>query len=122
MRIVMVGDFPSKVDEITGGVQAVTTYLANALQAMPDVDVEAVTLAAPGEPARTVVQRSVPVHFVPISQRPSRLSNRENARRMCDAIRRLAPDLVHAHIANQYAEAARMTGLPWVQAWTPETR
>lgn len=114
MRVVMIGDFPSKADEISGGVQAVTTYLANALQAMPDVDVEAVTLGRQNEPERTVVQRSVPVHFVPISNRPSRLSNRENAQRMCDAILRLAPDLVHAHIANQYAQAARKTGLPWV--------
>lgn len=114
MRIAMVGDFPAKVDEISGGVQAVATYLANALQAMPDVDVEAVTLAGAGEPARSVVQRNVPVHFVPVSRRPSRLSNRENARRMCDQIRRLKPDLVHAHIANQYADAARRTGLPWV--------
>ena len=114
MRIAMVGDFPAKADEISGGVQAVTTYLARALQAMPDVEVEVVTLAAAGEAARSVVQRDVPVHFVPVSRRPSRLSNRENARRMCDRIRRLKPDLVHAHIANQYAEAARRTGLPWV--------
>ena len=44
MRVVMVGDFPRKVDEMGGGVEAVATYLANALQEFPDISLEAVTL------------------------------------------------------------------------------
>ena len=110
----MVGDFPRKVDEIGGGVEAVTSYLANALQELPDISLEAVTLDRWGGAARTEQHRSVPVHFVPSSGRPSRLSNWENVRRLSKVIANLKPDVVHAHIANQYASAAERTHLPWV--------
>lgn len=114
MRVVMVGDFPRKVDEMGGGVEAVTTYLAAALQEMPDITLEAVTLDRWGGAERTEQHRLVPVHFVPLSRRPSRLSNWENVRRLAKTISDLKPDLVHAHIANQYARAAERTNIPWV--------
>ena len=114
MRVVMVGDFPRKVDEMGGGVEAVTTYLANALQEFPDLSLEAVTLDRWGGGARTEQQRSVPVHFVPLSRRPSRLSNWQNTDRLASVIDALKPDIVHAHIANQYATAAMKSGRPWV--------
>lgn len=114
MRVVMVGDFPRKVDEMGGGVEAVTSYLANALQALPDISLEAVTLDRWGGTARTEQHRTVPVHYVPLSSRPSRFSNWENVRRLSTVIRDLKPDVVHAHIANQYASAAETTELPWV--------
>lgn len=114
MRVVMVGDFPRKVDEMGGGVEAVTTYLANALQEFGDISLQAVTLDRWGGEARVEQQRSVPVHFVPLSRRPSRLSNWQNTARLAEVIRRLKPDVVHAHIANQYATAAMKSGVPWV--------
>jgi glycosyltransferase involved in cell wall biosynthesis len=114
MRVVMVGDFPRRMDEIGGGVEAVTTYLANALQALPDIELEALTLDRWGGPARSEMHGSLPVHFVPMSTLPSRLSNWQNVRRLCAAIKSRSPDLVHAHIANQYARAASQSGIPWV--------
>ena len=114
MRVVMVGDFPRKVDEMGGGVEAVTTYLANALQKFPDLSLEAVTLDRWGGDARMEQQRSVPVHFVPLSRRPSRLSNWQNTERLASKIASLKPDVIHAHIANQYATAAMKSGRPWV--------
>lgn len=114
MRVVMVGDFPRKVDEMGGGVEAVTTYLANALQEFPDISLDAVTLDRWGGAARTEQQRSVAVHFVPLSHRPSRLSNWQNVNRLASVIKSLQPDVVHAHIANQYATAAMKCDLPWV--------
>ena len=114
MRVVMVGDFPRKVNEMGGGVEAVTSYLAAALQELPDIALEAVTLDRWGGAARAEQHRSVPVHFVTPSSRPSRLSNWENVRRLSKVICGLKPDIVHAHIANQYASAAERTNLPWV--------
>ncbi len=114
MRIVMVGDFPREAKEIGGGVEAVTSYLASALQNMPNTEIHGVTLDRWGGAARVEVQSGVPVHFVPLSTRPSRLSNWQNIKRMSEVISSLNPDLVHAHIANQYAAAARATGRPWV--------
>lgn len=114
MRVVMVGDFPRTANEIGGGVEAVTSYLASALQSLPDIEMHGVTLDRWGGPPRMEIQNSVPVHFVPLSSRPSRLSNWQNIRRMSDQIRSLQPDVVHAHIANQYAAAARHSGYPWV--------
>lgn len=114
MHVVMMGDFPRKADEIEGGVQAVTSYLAAALAKLPDIQLQAVTLDHWGGDARTEMQRGIPVHFLPLSRRPSRLSNAQNVSRLCTRLRELGPDLVHAHIANQYAAAAHRSGLPWV--------
>lgn len=114
MRVVMVGDFPRKVEEMGGGVEAVVTYLASELNALPDIELEAVTMDRWGGCNRTENQNGYPVHFVSCSRLPSRLSNRQNIKWMASVIRDARPDIVHAHIANQYAAAAQKTGVPWV--------
>jgi glycosyltransferase involved in cell wall biosynthesis len=114
MRVVMLGDYPRAPDQIAGGVEAVTLYLVESLKLLGDLEIDVVTLDREASERRTTADGSVTVHYLPSSRRPSRLSILENTRALRAEVERLRPDLVHAHIAGTYAEAAAATGLPWV--------
>ena len=71
-------------------------------------------LSKRGTKRRTIQHENVTAHYLPRVRWPSRLSIIGNIRQMQAELLRLKPDLVHAHIAGEYAEAAARTGLPWV--------
>ena len=114
MHIVMLGDYPRSPNKIGGGVEAVVLYLTQALQRYPDLKLDVVTLSGRGTHKRTVRHENVTVHYLPRVRLPGPLSVQGNTRQMRAEILRLKPDLVHAHIAGEYAIAAAETGLPWV--------
>lgn len=114
MHIVIVGDYPRDPAKISGGVEAVVLYLTQALECYPDLKISVITLGKRGAAERVMQHNRVMVHYLPRSDWPGRLSIMVNIRQMKERIMRLKPDLVHAHIAGEYAEAAAATGLPWV--------
>ena len=114
MHVVMLGDYPSNPNKISGGVEAVVLYLVQALQHYPDLKLDIITLSKRGTKRRTIQHENVTAHYLPRVRLPSRLSIIGNIRQMQAELLRLKPDLVHAHIAGEYAEAAARTGLPWV--------
>lgn len=114
MHVVMVGDYPSNPNKVAGGVQAVVRYLTEALQGYPDLKLDVITLEKRGSARRTAQHENVTAHYLPRASLPSRLSIIGNIRQIQAEILRLKPDLVHAHIAGEYAEATARTGLPWV--------
>ena len=114
MHIVMLGDYPHNPDQVSGGVEAVVLYLVQALQHYPDLKLDIITLSKRGTEKRTAQHENVTAHYLPRVSLPSRLSFLGNIRQMQAEILDLGPDLVHAHIAGEYAEAAARTGLPWV--------
>lgn len=115
MHVVMAGDYPADPDQILHGVEAVVTYLTQALQHYPDLKLDIVTLDRSGTVGRkTVRYGDLTVHYVPPARAPSYLSALGSIRRIRDAIGRLKPDLVHVQVANEYAEAAAGLQCPWV--------
>lgn len=114
MHIVMLGDYPSDPGKVSGGVEAVVLYLLQGLQRFPDLQISVITLTARGSQKRIAQHGRVTVHYLPRATWPSRLSYLGNIRNLKKEIRSLKPDLVHAHIAGEYAEAAAASGLPWV--------
>jgi glycosyltransferase involved in cell wall biosynthesis len=114
MRIVVAGDYPREPDQISGGVEAHVLYLTQALQYYPDLDVHVVTLDNLGTGSRITRHHQVTVHYLAQTRLPSRLSAWGNIRRIRAKMIELEPDLIHAHVAGGYAEAAARTGLPWV--------
>lgn len=114
MRVVVVGDYPAYPNKISGGVESVILYLTQALQRYSDLKVDVVTLDRWGLGQRTLEHENVTIHYLPSAHLPGRLSILANIRRMRTEMIRLQPDLIHAHIAGAYAEAAAATGLPWV--------
>lgn len=114
LHVVCIGDYPQQVSQVRGGVEAVVRYLTQAMQHRPGLKLEVVTLTRPARTASTVQHDQVTVHYVPASRRPSRLSVAENVERLCAILVHLQPDLVHAHIASEYALAAAASGRPWL--------
>jgi glycosyltransferase involved in cell wall biosynthesis len=114
MHVVVVGDYPAYPNKISGGVESVILYLTQALQRYPDLKLDVVTLDRWGLGQRSLEHENITVHYVPSARLPGRLSILANIRRMQAEMTRLQPDLIHAHIAGAYAEAAAATGLPWV--------
>ena len=114
MHVAMVGNYPAQPDKIHGGVEAVTRYLSQALQTVDDIELDVVTLLPPGQPDRTASHGRVRVHYLERSTLPSYLSIAQDTQRMRDCLRALQPDIVHAHVANEFALAARTAGYPWL--------
>ena len=114
MHVVMAGVYPANPNKISGGVEAVVRYLTQALQRYPDLQIDIITLDKRGTARRTVKHGEVTVHYVPSSRLPSYLSMWKNIRRVRAEMIRLKPDIIHAQVAGEFAEAAAGTGLPWM--------
>ncbi len=112
LRILIAGDYPLDPDHITGGVEAVIVYLARALSRLPDLEVEVLSLSLQvGEPRQAMVD-GLPVHHLPSARGLGPLYYFMARRQLVRHMRALAPDLIHAHIAGVYADAALRSGIP----------
>jgi glycosyltransferase involved in cell wall biosynthesis len=115
MRVAIIGDFPRDPNKIKGGVEAVVAYLARALVAFPDLEVHTVALKPDMTEELVVNWGSVIAHYVPAAFRFANLTlHRQNKRRLCATLGRIAPDIVHAHIAGVYGLVAATFGRPWL--------
>ena len=114
MHVVFGGTYPRNPDSIQGGVDAALVYLVRALEPYKDLRISVVTLTPRGSERGTVKHGDVEVQYVPASKQPSYLSALKNNRELRDAMLRVKPDLIHAQVAGEFAEAAASTGLPWV--------
>jgi len=114
MQIVIAGDYPSDPDKISGGVEAVVYNLTQALQTYSDLKINLITLSARGAVKKTVKHGEITVHYLPVSTRPSYLSTLANVQNIRALMTQLQPDLIHAQVAGEYAEAALGCGRPWI--------
>ena len=110
----MIGDFPRSNDRVGGGVESVMLYSAEGLARSGEIDLDVVTLDRWGLGERQVDMGGFLAHYVRDSTLPGRAKTWQNIHEMKNYLRRLEPDLIHAHIAGHYAEAARRSGLPWI--------
>lgn len=110
----MIGDFPRDVETIGGGVESVMTYLCEHLAARSDIELDVVTLDRWGLGRRTVENGTYTAHYLPQAKIRGPLKRRMNITRLKNKINEIQPDIVHAHIAGQYSEAAHRSGVPYV--------
>lgn len=110
----MVGPYPPKGSAITGGIEAVATYLANGLLRQPDLELHVVTLAEDGQ-VGTVVDGPLTRHQLPSSGRWKRPTLFLRERRAIAAkLRAMRPDVVHVQGQNFYAMGALAARMPTV--------
>ncbi|MBN1826457.1 MAG: glycosyltransferase family 4 protein [Candidatus Eisenbacteria bacterium] len=114
MKIAMVGLFPRDPARLLGGVEAVTLRLAEGLAAREEVELHVVVASLAWErgtfpaPGRTI-------HSVGGSRLLGNvLLGLPMRRRIAAAIRRIDPDVVHAHSADAFALGALDSGYPTV--------
>jgi glycosyltransferase involved in cell wall biosynthesis len=114
MKVVIAGPYPGNMEKIRGGVEAVILYLIEGLQYFTDLDLHVVTLQGGIQRERTVSSDRLTVHYLPRASRLSYLAFYVNRWRLNRKIASIAPDVINAHVAGQYAEAALQTHCPTV--------
>ncbi|MFH1841976.1 MAG: glycosyltransferase family 4 protein [bacterium] len=114
LTVAMIGEFPVGPDLIHGGCESVMLYLSQGLAAIPGVAVEAVTIDRWNLGARQETYGKLRTNYLTRSKMPLRAHVWDDIRTVTNFLRRLQPDIVHAHVASMYAEAAHRAGLPWV--------
>lgn len=114
MKVVIVGPYPGNVEKVRGGVEAVLLYLTEGLQQFKDLDLHVVTLQRGIQRERTVFLSRLTVHYLPRASRLSYLTFYVNRWRLRRKITSIAPDVINAHEAGEYVEAAFQAHCPTV--------
>ncbi|NNE44624.1 MAG: glycosyltransferase family 4 protein [Gemmatimonadetes bacterium] len=115
MKIAIVGLYPKDPDRIRGGVEAVTLRLSRGLARRDGTEVHVVVSEPDREIGEHVTDEGVTVHSVGSPRRFGNVTFQRPARALiAQALRRIAPDVVHAHSAHREALGAVESGLPAV--------
>jgi len=115
LHVLFLTEYPCDPAERPGGLEAVSRLLAERLTARPDVRLTVLTCESGLEEEREDSVNGVRVVRIP-SPRPKIVTRVvRDTPRIAEAIRRIAPDLVHSHLGC-HTYAALRTGLPTV--WT----
>jgi glycosyltransferase involved in cell wall biosynthesis len=114
MRIAILGPFALRDNRISGGPEAVVVQLAGGLRRLPGLDVHVFTTSSHATQDSVQVRDGVTVHTLRLRRVPRWTLIRANARSLAQAMRRVAPDMAHAHSAGTFADAALSSGAPAV--------
>lgn len=110
MRVAILGAYALRDNRISGGPEAVVVQLAHGLAALPGLEVHIFTTS--GSVAADSVQEreGVTIHTLRLRRTPRWTLLRANARALAQAVRKIAPDIAHAHSAGTFADAALASG------------
>lgn len=115
MKLAIVGQYPRDPTRLRGGVEAVTLRLSQGLAARDDVDVHMVVAEAGRAEGVTEQPDGVTLHSIGGTKSFGNFTFQlQDRRRIAAYLRRLAPDLVHAHSAHREALGSIESGLPVV--------
>ena len=114
MKVVIVGPYPEDVNQVRGGVEGVLLYLTEGLQHFEDLDLHVVTLREGIQRAKAASWGDLTAHYLPRASHLSYLAFYVNRWRLKKKITSIAPDVIDAHEAGEYAAAALQTGCPTV--------
>lgn len=114
VRVALVGPYPRAEGRIHGGVEAVTSALADGLASVSGVEVHVVTSVNGLErPEEYVTGAGVRVHLLPEFRKFGCLTGfAVDVRRVRGALRQIKPDIVHVHTQLMYGHAAVERGWP----------
>lgn len=115
MRIAFVAEYPASPERVVGGVQATVRRLASEIARRAKHEVHAISFeSGRGEFAQEEME-GVRVHRFPL---PRRLGNVTlgwaERRETAAALRRIDPDVAHAHVLGPPALGTADSGIPWV--------
>ncbi len=114
VRVAIIGAYSLQDNRISGGPEAVVVQLADGLRRLPGMDVHIFT-ASSRVVGDSVQQRDgVTVHRLRLRRVPRWTLVRANARALGQAVRRIAPDVAHAHSGGTWGDAALSSGAPTV--------
>ncbi len=112
MRIALLGPYPQA--ELAGGVDAVMRALATGLVAYGGVELHVVSSLPRLRRPERLEQQGWFLHRVPHPRGDRLLWHQPAVWPVLKALNQIAPDVVHAHMAGHYADAALRSGRPSV--------
>ncbi len=114
--MVLAGAFPASPDRMVGGIEAVMTALAGELARRPDVELHVLAVRRDGGPDEVQQRPGMTVHLLRAAARlPFVLRVTElDPARITAALRRIQPDIVHAHAIDAPMLGALRSGIPTV--------
>lgn len=115
MKLAITGIYPESEDRIRGGVEAATLRLSQGLARRGDIDVHVVICNADREPGITNPGPNLTLHSIGGSKRLGNLLlSIPDRRRIAAYLRKLKPDVVHAHSLDRFALGAIESRVPTV--------
>jgi glycosyltransferase involved in cell wall biosynthesis len=114
MRIALVGDYPIDPSRITGGPQAVFSYLLQGLEKFTDLELHVITAHKAVGSAYTAQRDGVAFHYLPHVRLPTFLAFPSLQRSVHRLLHKIKPDLVHAQSAQIYGCIALRAEYPTV--------
>jgi glycosyltransferase involved in cell wall biosynthesis len=115
MKVAIVAEYPARPDCVVGGVQAAVRRLAVEMARRPGVEVHAVSFELGRREAIVEMMEGVHVHRFPMPRRFGNVTlgwieRRETAA----ALKRIEPDVIHAHVLGAATLGTADAGIPWV--------
>lgn len=114
MRIALVGDYPIDPNRISGGPQAVFSYLLQGLEQFTDLELHVVTAHKALDSSYTSQRDGVTFHYLAQPRMPRFLAFPSLQRSVHRVLHQIRPDLVHAQSAQFYGCIALHAGYPTV--------
>lgn len=114
LRVALVGPYPASEGSVFGGVEAVTSSLADGLSATEGVEVHTVTaVSGIGSPVDRISSSGVHVHLLPLFGKLGCLTAfAVDRRRIRSKLNEIAPDIIHVHTQLLYGYSALERGWP----------
>jgi len=114
MRIALVGDYPLDPDRISGGPQAVFSYLLQGLERFADLELHVVTAQKTLDSADTLQRNGVTFHYLPYPRKTTFVAYPSLQKSIRRALHQIKPDLVHGQSSYIYGCIALGAGYPTV--------
>ena len=114
LTVAMLGDYPVGGQAINGGVQAVVSYLVDAMKARSDVELHVIAFNRRIERPVTIDAGGFHVHQLPIQRLGLTTRFWQDRRLFHTCLAKIKPDIVHAQGAGRDGYLAIRSGLPSV--------
>jgi glycosyltransferase involved in cell wall biosynthesis len=114
MRIALIGNFPLNPDKISGGPQAVLTYLLNGLECYPDLDLYVITAHKEVKKPFTIEKHRVKYHYLHYPNRTTFLAFPALQKTVAHKFRQINPDLIHCQSGYVFGAISLSSGYPTV--------
>ena len=114
MRIALVGNYPLDPNRISGGPQAVFSYLLQGLERFADLELHVVTAQKALDSSNTLQRNGVTFHYLPYPRQTTFMAYPSLLKSIQRVLHQIKPDLVHGQSSYIYGCIALGAGYPTV--------
>ncbi|MHB0912201.1 MAG: glycosyltransferase family 4 protein [Armatimonadota bacterium] len=114
MKIVLMGNYPRDKTKIIGGTSSVAWRLAEAVSALPDMEVHVITCVDGCNSAVHTTCGRVYEHYLPSQRLGCTTFYAVDRLRISRLLKEIGPDIIHVHGSQRYPPCVWRSGYPWI--------